>query len=143
MGDTAPDFTLNDLDGNPVTLSNLRGSIVMVNFWATWCAPCKDQLPFMQAISDNWSDKGVVVLEVAVKENEDVNAVKQYITDNNYSFQVLFDAEAQAVSDYGVGTIPATFFIDPEGVIRNVQVGSFDTQAQIEAILQNIYDSSQ
>ncbi len=142
-GNRAPDFTLQDLDGNDVPLSSFRGSIVMVNFWATWCQPCKDELPFIQTVSDNWADKNVVVLEVAEKENEDLNTVKQFVTDNNYTMQMLFDTDGQVNSLYGVGTIPATFFIDPEGVIQKVQVGSFDSESQIEDILNSLSSSSQ
>ncbi|MGB8706760.1 MAG: redoxin domain-containing protein [Dehalococcoidia bacterium] len=138
VGNRAPDFSLQDLSGKDVKLSDFRGKIVMINFWAIWCIPCKDELPYMQAVSDNWSGKGVVVLPIAVNTSERLDTVGEYITQNSYTFQVLWDAKGQAESLYSVSTLPTTFFIDREGIIKKIQVGSFDDQASIESILNSL-----
>jgi peroxiredoxin len=138
VGNRAPDFTLQDLNGKDVKLSDFRGKIVMINFWATWCVPCINELPFMQAISDNWSSKGIQVLAIAIKDHEQLDAVGQYITQNTYTFRVLWDSKGQAESLYNVSTFPTTFFIDKEGIIKKIQVGSFEDQSAIESILNSL-----
>jgi peroxiredoxin len=139
VGNRAPDFTLQDLNGKDVKLSDFRGKIVMINFWAVWCEPCKQELPYMQAISDNWSGKGVVVLAIAVNTSERLDIVGQYIEQNPYTFHVLWDAKGQAESLYSVSILPTTFFIDAEGIIKKPpQIGSFEDQETIENILSSL-----
>lgn len=135
----APEFTLKDLNNNEVKLSDFQGKIVMINFWAVWCTYCKDEFPYLQSISDNWSDKGVVVLAIAVNKSERLDTVGQYITQNPYTFQVLWDSKGQAESLYGVSTLPTTFFINADGIIKKVIEGdSFDSTDEIETILDSL-----
>jgi peroxiredoxin len=133
IGNRAPDFSLTDLSGNNVKLSDFRGKIVMINFWAIWCGPCVEELPYIQAVSDNWSAKGVQVLAVAAKNNEPLDMVGEFIDQNKYTFRVLYDSQG-INSIYNVSEIPITFFIDKEGIIRNKH-DQFDDQATIEEIL--------
>ena len=135
VGNRAPDFTLKDLNGKDVRLGDFRGKIVMINFWAIWCDPCVKELPAINAVFKEWEDKGLVVLAIAVNKNEQLSSVELFIRQSKYTFPVLFDAQGQANSRYGVGTYPTTFFIDAEGIVRKVQVGSFQDQATIEKIL--------
>jgi peroxiredoxin len=137
VGNRAPDFTLQNLDGQNVTLSSYRGQIVMINFWATWCDPCKAELPYIQSVSNEWSGKGVVVLEIAVQTNEQLDTVKQFISQNSYTFPVLFDSQG-INSVYNATYLPTTFFIDAEGIVSKVQVGSFQDQPTIENVLNSI-----
>jgi len=137
VGNRAPDFTLQDLNGKDVKLSDFSGKIVMINFWATWCGPCLKELPYIQAVSDNWSNKGVQVLAIAAKANEPLDVVGQYIQQNGYTFQVLYDS--QGINGvYNVSELPTTFFIDKEGIIQKIQVGSFQDQDTIENILSTL-----
>jgi len=135
VGNRAPDFTLKSIDGKSVTLSGLQGKKVILNFWAVWCEPCKKEMPYIQEVHEAWSDKGVVVLAVAVNQNQYLDGVKLYITDNKYSFTVLFDAEGKARQLYQVSEIPKTVFIDEDGIVRHVRLGDFASQQQIEDIL--------
>jgi len=137
VGNRAPAFTLKDLSGKDVRLGDFRGQTVMINFWATWCEPCVEELPYIQAVS-NGSKRGVVALAIAVKTNEQLTSVEQFIRQNSYAFPVLFDAQGQVNSLYNVSTLPTTFFIDAEGIVRKVQVGSFENQSTIENILNSI-----
>jgi peroxiredoxin len=145
IGNRAPEFTLNDLNGNEVNLSDFRGKIVVVNFWATWCIPCMDELPYFQTIydSDDWSGK-VEILAIAVKTNETLNVIRQYVTEEaevQYTFNVLFDSNGDVQTLYGLTDqtyIPRTFFIDAEGIIREIQEESFGSQAEIEDILNTL-----
>jgi peroxiredoxin len=136
-GNRAPDFSLKDLDGRTRSLSAFSGQIVMINFWAVWCQPCVKELPYVQAVSDNWTHGQVAVLAIAASTDEQLSAVEEFIRENQYTFPVMFDS--QGVYDlYGVNVLPTTFFIDKKGIIRKVQVGSFEDQASIESILNSL-----
>ncbi len=134
-GNRAPDFTLTDLSGNEVKLSNFQGKIVVVNFWATWCGPCMEELPFFQAISDNESAGGFKIL--AINQKETKSQVLSGLNDKGYAFTftILLDSDGKVNTLYNIDTLPTTFFIDAEGIIKKIQVGSFSTQAEIENIL--------
>jgi len=138
-GNRAPDFTLKTLDNKTITLSKLQGKIVMVNFWATWCVPCKDELPFFQAISKDWSGEELVILAIHVKNG--AATAQSWINDKEYTFPVLLDSEGNAQTLYGFTAstpIPKTFFIDRDGIIREVKDVSFSNQAEIESILNSL-----
>ncbi len=138
VGNRAPDFTLQNLNGENVTLNSFRGKIVMVNFWATWCGPCVNEMLHIQAVFDNRSDK-LIILAIAVKDNEDLTSVKQYITQKAYTFPVLFDSEGAAAANYDANRlIPQTFFIDANGIIQKVKEGNFYSKDEIENILRTL-----
>ncbi len=134
VGDRAPDFTVQDLTGQDVyvNLSDYQGKIVMINFWAVWCNPCLDELPYIQAVSDNWSSEDLAILAIASGENETIDTVNQFIVDEGYNFPAYYDSEGQAKSLYSVPSWPTTFFIDAEGIIKYIQIGSFADQVEIE-----------
>ena len=135
-GSLAPDFTLKNLNGNNVKLSDFRGEIVMVNFWATWCVPCMEELPFLQAVSDNASANGLKVLTVNDKESK--NQVLSFINSEGYTFTVLLDSSGEVNTLYNVKYYPTTFFINADGIIKKIVEGSFQDQATIENILKTI-----
>ena len=129
VGNRAPDFTLDNLAGGSITLSDLQGKIVMVNFWTTWCGPCVAEMPHFQAIHENWSGtKDLVILAINRKENP--GTAQSFIDSEGYTFTVLLDP-GPAGDDYDITTIPRTFFIDTEGIIQEVRIGSFGSQSEI------------
>ncbi len=134
-GNRAPDFTLKSLDGKSVTLSELQGNKVLLNFWATWCSPCKKEMPYIQGVHEAWRQKGVVVLGVAVKQNQSLDGVKLFVQDNGYTFTVLFDGEGKVAGLYQVSEVPKTVFIDADGIVREVRLGEFANQQEIEDVL--------
>ncbi|GAF68519.1 unnamed protein product, partial [marine sediment metagenome] len=137
-GNRAPGFELESLDGEMVALSDFRGKIVMVNFWATWCEPCKDEMPHIQTVFENWSDEELAILAIDIEESTET--VQSFLDSEGkeYNFPVLLDSEGGAADDYNVSEIPRTFFIDAEGIIQKIQVRPFSSEGEIEAILDSL-----
>jgi len=122
-GQEAPNFTLTDMEGNEVSLSSLRGKVVFLDFWATWCPPCRNSLPHTQALSQHEKAKSGDLMVLAVNAREELDTVKKFMQDNNYSFRVLMDKEGAVLNAYKVQGIPTFVLIDREGKIAWVQVG--------------------
>ena len=133
IGSPAPEIVLKDLQGRDVKLSDLRGKVVLVNFWATWCKPCKEEMPAMQASYDKLRDKGFVVL--AVNELEDTARVAEHIRTHGHTFEVVMDHNNQVANVYGVVGLPASFLIDPQGIVRERISGSLLTESHIEEMV--------
>ena len=127
IGRLAPDFTLVDLEGNEVTLSDFRGKAVFINFWATWCPPCRAEMPEIEAVYQEYKDKDVVVIGVDILEPEDV--VRQFVEQGGYSWIFILDATGAVSDDYRITAIPTSFFIDREGIIQAVYIGAMTKRA--------------
>lgn len=117
----AQDFTITDLDGNEVSLSDFRGKKVFLNFWATWCPPCKAEMPEIEKVYQETKDSDLVIL--AVEIGEPLDTVKTFIEDNKYNFKVLLDSDKDIATTYGISAIPTSFFIDEDGNIISKRVG--------------------
>jgi cytochrome c biogenesis protein CcmG/thiol:disulfide interchange protein DsbE len=135
--DTAPDFQLKSLDGPTITLSDLRGQPVLLNFWATWCGPCRFEMPFFQQLSGDpeWQARDLQILAVNIQESE--ATVSRFMVENGLSFTVLLDTAGEAARLYNVSAIPATYIIDKDGIIINNRVGAFTSKVQIEQMILN------
>ena len=137
-GNPAPDFQLLDLEGQNVSLSNLRGKPVLINFWASWCPPCRAEMPFIQQIfeDEEWSDKGLVILAINIGESPDT--VKRFMASYGLSFPALLDTSQDVALKYSVSAIPTTLLIDKDGIIKTIKVGAFSSKADIEKSLSKI-----
>jgi peroxiredoxin len=129
VGSPAPEIALKDLRGQEVRLSDLHGKIVLLNFWATWCKPCKEEMPAMQASYDKLRDQGFVVL--AVNELEDVEKVAEHIRTHGHTFLVVMDHDNRVANRYGVVGLPASFLIDRQGIVREHIFGNLLTEQRI------------
>ena len=132
----APDFTVTDAQGSPVKLADMRGKPVVLNFWATWCGYCVDEMPEFAKAHRELGDE---VQFMMVNLRESVETGMQYVRGQSYSFPVYFDAQGNAAAAYGVRGIPATFFIDGDGNIVSNTAGALDEAALrrgIEELLQ-------
>jgi peroxiredoxin len=114
-GKPAPEFALKDVDGREVTLASLRGKPVLLDFWATWCAPCREEMPHIKTLHDQFKDQGLTV--VCIDTNETADKAKKYFEENHYSFVNLLDS-ADVSAKYGAGGIPRVVLIDKDGVVR-------------------------
>jgi len=136
VGMQAEDFQLADLDGKTQTLSQYRGKIVLVNFWATWCKPCTTEMPAMQTIYNKLRDKGFVVL--AVNELEDDAKVREHIKQYGHTFPVLMDHDNKVANQFGVFGLPVSVFIDQEGRVQEYIKGGLLTEQKIEETVARI-----
>jgi peroxiredoxin len=133
VGKPAPDFQLSSLDGQSISLSGLQGSPVLLNFWATWCGYCCEEMPYLQQIYEKWQVMGLVVLAINIGESS--SDVEAFMQSQGLSLPVLLDSRGEVAKQYGIQGIPATFFIDSDGIIQEVKVGAFQSAAEIEESL--------
>ena len=118
------DFKLSDLDGNEVSLSNYQGKVIMLNFWATWCPPCRNEMPSMESLYKKMEDNNFIILAINIQEN--ISAVKDFIQKNKYTFPVILDETGTTSVKYQIRSIPTTYIIDTKGKIAGVYTGSRD-----------------
>jgi thiol-disulfide isomerase/thioredoxin len=124
VGDAAPDFALKDLSGAEVSLASLKGKVVVLDFWATWCGPCKAAMPVIQKLHDEYASKGVAVLGVNTWE-QNQKAVRDYIASKKYTYPCLLDGDKLAEA-YGVPGIPTLVVIGKDGKVALIEVGLSD-----------------
>ena len=130
-GFAAPDFTLETLNGQTVSLSGLRGQAVLINFWATWCPPCRAEMPAIQQVYDRYRDQGFTVLAVNLQESD--AQVAAFAEQFGLTFPIPMDRSGSVFARYRVRALPSTFFVDKEGIIQNVTVGGPMAEAFIES----------
>jgi peroxiredoxin len=123
IGTAAPDFTVKDSD-RTVTLSQLKGQVVVLNFWATWCAPCIEEMPSLVRMQERMQSKGVTVLAVSIDVDE--SNYKRFLRDHNISLLSVRDPDQKSNSLYGTSKFPETYIIDRNGVMRRKFIGAVD-----------------
>ena len=124
-GNEAPDFQLEDNRGNVVTLSGLRGKVVMLNFWATWCPPCRAEMPSMEKLNQAMTGEDFVILAVNIEANGR-STVAEFLEKTPHSFPVLFDEQGSVQKLYGVYKFPESFVITKDGIIDDKVIGAID-----------------
>jgi peroxiredoxin len=134
-GNQARDFSLETLDGSRVSLEDYRGKVVLVNFWATWCPPCRDEVPDIETTYRERRDEGFVVLGVNVEEPR--GAVEPFVAEFDMTYPVLLDESGQVLKMYRAIGLPMSVVVDQEGVIRARHVG-FLTAAELERYLADL-----
>jgi peroxiredoxin len=132
--DVAPDFTAQTLDGQSVRLSDYRGNIVLLNFWATWCPPCVRETPRLVQVAEEFKDQGLVVLGVNTTYQDDLNKVRQFVGDQGIGYQVLLDREGTVGEKYPARLMPTTYLIDRDGKIVHTKVGEVDAATLVEQV---------
>ena len=138
-GQAAPEIQLKDLSGKPVALSSFKGKVVVVDFWASWCGPCKQSMPFLEKLSKTYKDKGLIVLGVNI--DNDAKSAKKFLDEVRVSFTIVSDADKKVAKAYAPPTMPSSYLVDREGKIRRVHAGfrAGDTKSlegEIQKLLQ-------
>ena len=137
--DTAPDFTMLDMEGNEVKLSDFFGTPIVLNFWASWCPPCKAELPDFEEACKRYKGKVTfLMVNLTDGQRETVEVAKSYIASQGYTFPVYFDTKYEAAYTYGVSSIPQTYFINADGSLEARATGMISA-AQLEKGIGMIY----
>jgi peroxiredoxin len=134
----APDFTLKSRDGDAVTLSKHKGDVVMINFWATWCVPCRQEMPHLEAIYERYHNLGFELLAVNVEDNP--QGARKWLEETPVTFPVLFDPKNEVSKLFKVQTMPTTVLVGRDGTMRFIHHGykpgyEGDYQTQVRALL--------
>jgi peroxiredoxin len=128
LGEPAPNFQLRDLNGHLITLSDLRGKVVLLNFWATWCGPCRVEMPAMEQLYRMFQRKDFEILAVST-DAQGAAITRPFQQENRLTFPILHDPDYRVGLTYGARSLPMTFLIDRQGVIRHQVFGARDWEA--------------
>jgi thiol-disulfide isomerase/thioredoxin len=136
LDEAAPDFLLRDASGNELRLTALRGRPVILHFWATWCEPCREELPALEAIARHMADSGVVLVAVAIDEEADTARIRRYAQDLGVTFSVYLAREGTISERYWSWGVPVTYLIDPAGRLVARSLGPRDwTSASMQTLI--------
>ena len=122
-GFLAPDFSLQTTGGETITLSELRGQPVLIHVWASWCLPCRAEMPAIQRLYDEYRENGFLVLAVNTTSQDDPQAAAAFVEEHKLTFPILLDIEWVVSTLYNVNALPTSFFVDRDGIIQEVVVG--------------------
>jgi len=142
VGFLAPDFHLDTIDAGTVTLSALRGRIVVVNLWASWCPPCRAEMPTFQAVYEDFGEQGLVVLAVNMTYQDSAAEALSFAAKLGLTFPIALDRNGEIAESYRMRALPTTFFIDERGIIRRVLVGGPLNEATIRSIVKDLIEDS-
>lgn len=128
-GNLAPDFELTDMEGNPVKLSDFRGKAVLLNFWASWCPPCRAEMPHMEKLYNKYKDENFDILAVNLTNTEKNSGdAEKFVKELGLTFTIPMDVKGEAGSDYNIMAYPTSYFIDSDGVIREKVLGALNEE---------------
>ncbi len=136
VGEAAPDFVLASVDGKDVRLSDYRGRVVLLNFWATWCPPCRSEMPSIESLNRKMNGYDFVILAVSI-DSFKTSQLKNIVSPNHYTFTILHDPEQKVADIYLISGIPTTYIIDKDGVIVDKSVGAeyWDSKERIGQLM--------
>ena len=122
-GDPVPDVAAVTLDGESVALTDLRGQVLLVNLWATWCAPCRFETPFLQSLYDEQRERGFEIVGISVDDAGFEDVVREFAGEYGVTYTILHDPEMRSMDAFRAVGLPATYLVDREGTIRFVRIG--------------------
>ena len=139
-GFAAPDFTLETLEGEQIALSDLRGKAVVVNLWASWCPPCRAEMPALQAAYEADHERGLEILAVNMTYQDREQDARNFVDDFGLTFTVPLDRDGAVARQYLMRALPSTFFVGPDGVIRKVVIGGPMSEATIRSTVSEMLE---
>ena len=137
-GFLAPDFGLQNSDGDTIQLSNFRGRPVLLNIWASWCSPCKAEMPALQSAYQSYASQGFVILGINAANQDDAAHAISFIEAQGLSFPILFDENGEVSRTYQIRALPSSFFIDSQAIIQDIVVGGPMSEALIQIRVQQL-----
>jgi len=137
-GFTAPDFTLDTLDGGKLTLSELRGHPVVLNLWASWCLPCRKEMPAIGEVYERYENEGLIVIGLNLTSQDSRSDVSAFVQELGLTFPIALDADGSVRDRYQLLGLPTTYFIDQRGIIRSVVVGGPMSEATIQSKVEDL-----
>ncbi len=141
-GFLAPDFSLESFGGESFRLSDLRGKPVLINFWASWCPPCRSEMPAIQKVYDEFRDQGFVVLAVNSTHQDNLGDMITFTQIRKITFPILLDKDGSVGNLYEVRSLPTTFFVDAQGIIQAVVVGGPMSEALLRIRTEQLVEQS-
>jgi peroxiredoxin len=126
----APEFALPGLSGSPVRLSDHQGKVILLNFWATWCPPCRAEMPSMETLYQTYRDRGLVILAVS-GDRAGRSVVESFVQDRGVTFPILMDANGEVFAQYGVRGLPTSYLLDRRGRVFSADVGARDWSGKV------------
>lgn len=137
-GFLAPDFTAKFLDGEEFLLSNLQGKPILLNIWASWCSPCRREMPALEQVYRLYHEQGFTILAVNATNQDQIDKVTEFVHELDLSFPVLLDENGRVIQVYQVEAFPTSFFISPDGIIQDVVIGGPMTEALLRSRVENL-----
>jgi peroxiredoxin len=144
VGQPAPAYAAPTLAGDTLGLADLRGQVVMLNIWATWCPPCREEMPGLEALQRQYADQGLHVIGVSIDGRGAAGEVRQFLESNGITFTILHDADERVTRTFRTIGVPETFLIDREGRVLNRWIGKIDAESEtIQAAVREALASGQ
>jgi peroxiredoxin len=138
VGFAAPDFTLNTPAGESLTLSEFRGQAVLINLWATWCPPCRAEMPTIEKIYQEYKDQGLAVLAINTTYQDDPFAIMPFVEEHSLTFPILLDETGEVSNAYQLRSLPSSYFIGRNGIIKQVVIGGPMSEALLHTRIEEI-----
>lgn len=140
QGFLAPDFTLETLEGESISLSELQGQAVLVNLWASWCLPCQKEMPAMERMYQEYAGQGFTILAVNVTNQDSLAKAQDFVSKHALTFPIVLDRDGRVSEMYNLMALPSSFFVDRDGVIQEVVIGGPMAEALLRTRIENILE---
>ena len=141
-GFQAPTFTLESNTGEKFSLVDQKDKVLLINFWTSWCPPCRAEMPAIQQVYEDYQDNGLVVVGVNATDQDDVIEAKSFVSENQLSFPILFDTNGEVSRQYNLHSLPTSYFIDQHGIIQDVVVGGPMAEALLRSRIERMLEGS-
>ena len=142
-GFLAPGFTLESNTGENISLADQQGKVLLINFWTSWCPPCRAEMPAIQRVYKEYQADGLVVIAINATDQDELASVKSFIADRQLTFPILLDKDGEISRLYNLHSLPTSFFVDPNGIIQEVVIGGPMAEALLRSRIERLMEGSQ